>query len=80
MCDVVCCAGLKGLTSGALSAAVTDVAITQGLCRVQEAVGSAGDLLLLHPLLLHARSTNLGKLLTHADSDVCQHKYLMFFE
>lgn len=59
---VLCCSGLKGLSSGALSAAVTEVAIAQGGCEVAEAVGEAGDVLLMHPLLLHARSTNLGEL------------------
>ena len=52
--------GLKGLNSGSLSEAVTELAIRQDRCEVVEATGCAGDILLMHPLLLHARSKNIG--------------------
>jgi hypothetical protein len=66
VCGVLCrgrCLGLKGLSCGALSAAVAEQALVRGggRCAVREARGRAGDVLLMHPLLLHARSTNLGE-------------------
>ena len=55
--SILASSGLNGMTSKEL----TDAVLNSGdSFPVVELTGSAGDIILLHPLLLHARSTNLS--------------------
>eukprot|EP00752_Nemacystus_decipiens_P001709 g1655.t1 len=53
-------AGTTGLTGPELSGAAREALLPAASEDVIETIGSAGDILLTHPLLLHARSTNLA--------------------
>ncbi|CAM9310089.1 unnamed protein product [Discosporangium mesarthrocarpum] len=53
-------AGCSGLTGPQLSSASREALLPTKFEDVIETVGSAGDVMLTHPMLLHARSKNLG--------------------
>ena len=53
--------GLKGMTSKDLARAVM-IDTQESFFNIIELTGQAGDIIFMHPLLLHARSTNLAKL------------------
>eukprot|EP01036_Dinobryon_divergens_P042246 gene42246-56116_t len=50
--------GMKGCKSSMIASAAIDYGLYD--CEIEEITGDAGDIVFLHPHLLHARSTNLG--------------------
>ncbi|KAJ1455789.1 hypothetical protein M885DRAFT_519000 [Pelagophyceae sp. CCMP2097] len=60
--EALLCAGRKGLAARSVSEAVRETCAAQGRLDAENAVetrGDAGDVMLTHPFLLHARSKNL---------------------